>query len=158
MLLRVSSGDEDIEGREGTSTSGRSDAVGEDLVARLLEVGVGEDEADIACELSMARTHAMRRGRRTLDVGKQALVLGRVGNEALQRAADHGVLAHEHDAFAAQRLADLVHLLRRDIVDGDDEDALVLLEERLELVKVSGLCFFLAPHCVRGDAKGSLRT
>jgi ABC-type Mn2+/Zn2+ transport system ATPase subunit len=85
----------------------------------------------------------------TLDVREQALVLRVVADEALQRAAHHGVLAHEHDALAAERLADLVHLLRRHIVDGDDEDALVLLEEHLELVEVSGLGFFLAPHYVR---------
>lgn len=95
---------------------------------------------------------------RTLDVGKETLVLGRVGDESLQRAADHGVLAHEHNGLATERLADLVHLLRRDIVDSDDEDALVLLEEHLELLKVSGLELFSAPHCVLFDAKGSLRT
>jgi hypothetical protein len=82
-------------------------------------------------------------------VRQQALVLGRVTDEALQRTADHGVLAHQHDTLAAERVADLVHLLRRDIVDGDDEDALVLLEERLELLEVDSLGFFLAPHCVR---------
>jgi len=88
-------------------------------------------------------------GTRTLDEGEQTLVLGRVGDQTLQRTADHGVLAHEDDTLAAERVADLVHLLRRDIVDGDDEDALVLLEKRLELLEVSGLGFFLAPHCVR---------
>jgi hypothetical protein len=96
--------------------------------------------------------------RRTLDVGEKALVLGRVSDQALQSTADHGVFAHEHNTLAAERLTDLVHLLRRDIVDGDDEDALILFEERLELLEVSGLGFFLAPHCVRGDAKGCLRS
>ena len=51
-----------------------------------------------------------------------------------------------------------MHLLRRDIVDGDDEDRAVLLEENLKLLEVSGLGFFLAPHCVRFDAKGCLRS
>ena len=88
-------------------------------------------------------------GKRTLDVGKKALVLWVVGDKTLQSTADHGVLAHEDDTLAAERLTDLVHLLRRDIVDGDDEDALVLLEEDIELLEVSGLGFFLAPHCVR---------
>jgi hypothetical protein len=100
----------------------------------------------------------MQTYKRTPDVGKQALVLRRVGDQALESATDHGVLAHENDTLTAQRLADLVHLLGRDIVDGDDENALVLLEEHLELVEVSGLGFFLAPHCVRGDAKGCLRS
>ena len=60
----------------------------------------------------------------------------------------HRVLAHQDDALAAQRLADLVHLLRRDIVDGDDEDAAVLLKEPLQLVEVRGLDCGLAPHSV----------
>jgi hypothetical protein len=50
MILRVSSRDEDVKRRHGTSTSGGSDTVGENLVTDLLEIGVGEDEADIACE------------------------------------------------------------------------------------------------------------
>ena len=50
MFLRVSGGDEDITGRERTSTGWGGDTVGEDLVTDLLEVGVGEDEADVACE------------------------------------------------------------------------------------------------------------
>jgi len=49
-LLRVSGGDEDITGSEGTGTGRSSDTVGEDLVADLLEVAVGEDEANVACE------------------------------------------------------------------------------------------------------------
>jgi hypothetical protein len=39
-----------------------------------------------------------------------------------------------------------VHLLRADIVDGDDEDRLVLVEQALELIEVSGLGCGLAPH------------
>lgn len=91
-------------------------------------------------------------------MGKQVLVLGEVGDETLQSAADHGVLAHENDTLTAEGLADLVHLLGRDIVDGDDEDALVLLEEVLELLEVSGLECFSAPHYDRFDTIGSLRT
>jgi hypothetical protein len=49
LFLRVSGGDHDIEGSHGTGTSGSSDTVGEDLVTDLLEIGVGEDEADVAC-------------------------------------------------------------------------------------------------------------
>lgn len=94
----------------------------------------------------------------TLDVGHEALVLGEVVDETLQGTANHGVLAHENDTLATERLADLVHLLGRDIVDGDDEDALVLLEENLELAEVGDLVFFLAPHYDRFDTIGSLRT
>lgn len=39
-----------------------------------------------------------------------------------------------------------MHLLGRDIVDGDDEDGLVVLEQALELVEVAGLVRGLAPH------------
>jgi hypothetical protein len=111
----------------------------------------------LPAELSMPAGDAARI-QHTTDVGQKALVVWVVGDKALQRTADHGVLSHKDDTLAAERLADLVHLLRRDIVDGDDEDALVLLEEHLELLKVSGLEFFRAPHCVRVDAKGCLRS
>jgi hypothetical protein len=43
-------------------------------------------------------------------------------------------------------VADLVHLLRADIVDADDEDRLVFFEEALELVEVAGLVSCSAPH------------
>jgi hypothetical protein len=58
----------------------------------------------------------------------------------------HGVLAHQDDTLATEGLTNLVHLLRRDIVDGDDEDGLVLLEQALELVEIAGLVSALAPH------------
>lgn len=53
--------------------------------------------------------------------------------------AYHSVLAHQDDTLTAHGDTDLVHLLGRDIVDGDDEDGLVLLEQALELVEVAGL-------------------
>lgn len=56
-----------------------------------------------------------------------------------QQITYHGVLAHQDDTLATEGLSDLVHLLRADIVDRDDEDGLVLLEKALELVKVAGL-------------------
>lgn len=40
----------------------------------------------------------------------------------------HGVLAHQDNTLAAEGVSDLVHLLRADIVDGHDEDRLVLPE------------------------------
>lgn len=131
MFLRVSGRDEDITGSDGTGTSRGGDTVGENLLTDVLEVTVGEDEADVACNASVESAQTVAWKIRTLDVGEQALVLGEVANEALESAADHGVLAHQNDTIATERLADLVHLLGRDIVDGDDEDALVLLEEVL---------------------------
>lgn len=95
----------DIEGSEGTSTSGGGDLVSGDKVADLLEVGGGEDEADVAP-----------------DVGKQLLELGVLGEDRTKRTADHGVLAHHDDSLATESDTDLVHLVGTDIVDIDDED------------------------------------
>ncbi|KAB8596072.1 hypothetical protein FH972_025783 [Carpinus fangiana] len=67
----VAGRDEDIAGGDGTGTGGRSDAVGQDLLADLLELAVGEDEADVA-----------------LDVRKKRSVLGGVTDEALESTAD----------------------------------------------------------------------
>lgn len=60
-----------IGGRDGTSTGWGSDPVGQDFLAGLLEVAVGEDEADVA-----------------LDVWEEALVLGEIGLEGPQGAAN----------------------------------------------------------------------
>jgi hypothetical protein len=57
----------------------------------------------------------------------------------------HGVLAHQDNGLATEGETDLVHLLGGDIVDFDDEDRLVLLQQALELVKVTGFVR-LAPH------------
>jgi hypothetical protein len=58
----------------------------------------------------------------------------------------HGVLAHQDDSLTTEGVSDLVHLLRGDIVDGDDEDGAVLFEQALELVEVAGFVSSLAPH------------
>jgi hypothetical protein len=63
----VASGDPDVGGSDGTSTSGSSDTVDENLVTDLLEVAVGEDETDVAT-----------------DVGEETLVLGVVVDETLE--------------------------------------------------------------------------
>lgn len=70
------------------------------------------------------------------------------GRRGSQRSgiAYHGVLAHQDDAIAAEGLTNLVHLLRRDIVDRDDEDGRVLLQQALQLVEVAGLVSRFAPH------------
>ena len=39
-----------------------------------------------------------------------------------------------------------MHLLGRDIVDGDDEDGLVVLQQALQLVEVPSLVRGFAPH------------
>lgn len=58
----------------------------------------------------------------------------------------HGVLSHQDDTLSPERLSDLVHLLRADIVDGDNEDAAILLEKALQLIEIAGLVCGLAPH------------
>lgn len=82
---------------------------------------------------------------------QQALVLRKVADESLDGAAHHRVLAHQDHALAAQTLPDLVHLLGADIVDRHDEDGLVLLEQILELIKVSRLVGGFSPHDFFGN-------
>lgn len=57
----------------------------------------------------------------------------------IRKITHHGVLAHQDNTLTTEGMSDFVHLLGADIVDGDNEDALVLLEEALELVEVAGL-------------------
>jgi hypothetical protein len=137
----VSSGDEDIERSDGTGTGRGGDAVDENLLTGLLKVGVGEDETNVAWERIALVRRIWDRGacKLTLDVRKETLVLRGISDEALERTADHGVLAHQDNGITTESLTDLVHLLRRDIVDGDDEDGLVSLEKRLQLVEVDCL-------------------
>ena len=56
---------------------------------------------------------------RTFDVRKQTFVFRAVGEETLESSSDHGIFAHQDDGVASQVASDLVHLLRRDIVDAD---------------------------------------
>jgi hypothetical protein len=69
----------------------------------------------------------------------------------------HGVLAHQDNTLAAKGLTNLVHLLRRDIVDRDDEDGPVLLQQALQLVEVAGLVSRFAPHIFLVMKAGCLR-
>ena len=55
----------------------------------------------------------------TFDMRKQTLVLGAIADEPLESSADHGVLSHQDNGLASKAASDLVHLLRRDIVDTD---------------------------------------
>jgi hypothetical protein len=69
----------------------------------------------------------------------------------------HGVLAHQDNTLTAEGLTNLVHLLRRDIVDRDDEDGPVLLQQALQLVEVAGLVSRFAPHIFLVMKAGCLR-
>jgi hypothetical protein len=92
----------------------------------------------------------------TLDVRQNALDVGHAAilNEALDGTADHGVLAHQDDSLSAEGNADLVHLLGCDVVDGDDEDALVRLEQHLQLVEVRAFRSVLALSWRLGTRNG----
>jgi hypothetical protein len=139
----VTSRDPDIIRSNGTSSGGSSNFVGQDLVSDSFEVAVGEDKSDIA-----------------LYEWEETLILWRVRNETLdgttnlhnnqisqlsiwhmvyRSIAYHGVLAHQYDSLSAKSLTDLVHLLGADIVNADNENAVVLLEKALELIEVAGL-------------------
>ena len=64
----------------------------------------------------------------------------------MRRLSYHGVFTHQNDSISSKTLANLVHLLRADIVDGYDEDGLVFLQQCLELVEVYRFISCLAPH------------
>ncbi len=101
----VSGWNDDIDRRDSTSTGGSLDLVGRDDVTDFLEVARGEDEADVA-----------------LDVGEETLILGVLGEDVSECTSDHGVLSHQNDALATEGRTDLVHLIRTDVVDIDDEN------------------------------------
>ena len=84
----------DVQRREGTSTGGGGDLVGGDEVTDLLEVAGGEDESNVA-----------------LDVGKEPLELGVLGEDSTESTADHGVLAHHDDTLATEGNTNLMHLV-----------------------------------------------
>lgn len=68
----------------------------------------------------------------------------------------HGVLAHQDNTLVPESQSDLVHLLRADIVNLNDEDGGIFLEQALELVEVAGLVR-LAPHIFLVMKAGCLR-
>ena len=101
----VSSWNDDIDRRDSTSTGGSLDLVSGDDVTDFLEVARGEDEADVAP-----------------DMREETLVLGVLGENVSECTSDHGVLSHQNDALATKSRTDLVHLIRTDVVDIDDEN------------------------------------
>lgn len=101
----VSTWDPNVVGGNGTSSSGGSDDVGNNDFSDILQITGSEDETDVS-----------------LDVGEELLELGVFGKDDSETSSDHGVFTHEDDTFSSERLSDQVGLLRRDIVDVDDED------------------------------------
>jgi len=111
-----------IDGGEGTSLGGGGSPLLEDDLTGVLEVLVGEDEADVAD-----------------DVGEQLLQGGVLLEATTKSLADHGVLAHEDDSLATEGDTDLVHLVGAHIVGLDEENLVVLVNELVELLEVVGL-------------------
>jgi hypothetical protein len=97
--------DNDVLGCERTRTGRGGDLVGDDNVPDFLEILGGEDESNVA-----------------LDVGKEPLELGELAEDGAECTPDHGVLAHQDNAFTTEGLANLMHLIGTDVVDIDQED------------------------------------
>lgn len=77
---------------------------------------------------------------------QQAFILRIIGDKSFDGTANHGILAHQHGGVSSESLSDFVHLLRTNIVDGDDEDGFMGVEQRLKLVEVSSFASRFAPH------------
>lgn len=75
--------------------------------------------------------------------------------------AYHGVLSHKNNTLRltipSQTLSNLVHLLRTDIVDGDNEYGFMGFQQALKLVEVGRLVTSLAPHIFLKMKTGYLR-
>merc|ERR1740116_475484 len=118
----VLGGHHDVNGGESASLGRGLHLVGEEQVAHVQQLHLGEHEANVL-----------------LDVRHQTLQVW-VG---LQMATDglphHGVLAHEDHSLTPQGNTDLLHLLGADIVSAHDEALGVLIEEGGEFGEVVGL-------------------
>jgi hypothetical protein len=109
-----------------------------DLLAHLLEVSLGEDEANVADE----QVHERVKG----------VVAGLLGVD-LDAAPDERVLAHEHHRVAPEAPADVLELLGADVVGEGDEHLGVLIEQAAQLLVVRDLLLRLGPldrHRCRG--------
>jgi len=112
----VASGNDHIVRRNRTSLGRRSDSVGQNGVAHSAQVTVGEHEADVA-------PHKRQ----------QSLVGGRRRNAAAKNLANHRVLAHQKDTFTTNRNANLLHVVRADIVSTNHQDLGVFVKLVVEL-------------------------
>merc|ERR550537_1042735 len=93
-------------------------------LADLVHVTVAEDKPDVPVD------------RREQLVEAELLVHGHV---VAQARADHRVLAHQDRRLATELHADLLHLLRADEVDTDDQGLRAALQELDQLGEVRGL-------------------
>jgi len=98
----VLGGDDDIKGSQCSGTGRGSNLVGNEHVPNTNQFFLGEDESDVS-----------------LDVGEKLVKLGVGAQVSTDGLAHHGVLAHEDNGMAAERDADLLHLLGTNIVGVD---------------------------------------
>ena len=96
---------DDVKGSQCSGTGRGSNLVSQEHVPDGDQLLLGENESNVS-----------------LDVVEKLLELGVVGQVSADGLAHHGVLAHEDDGMAAERHADLLHLLGSDIVGVDLKD------------------------------------
>jgi hypothetical protein len=135
----VARGDNDINWSNQPNTSRSTNLVLGHLLADLLEVSLGEDEADVADE----QVHERVEG-----------VVPSLVSVGLDAAPDERVLPHEHHGVAPQPAADVLELLGADVVGEGDEHLGVLIEQAAQLAVVRLLLFRLGPldrHRCRGN-------
>jgi hypothetical protein len=122
-LCRVEAGrarrDKHVDRRQSASARGGGHLVAIEHLLDVGEVAVRHDEGDVL-----------------LEVGDQVVELRALGRHVVERLAHLRVLAVEHLGRAAERHLDVLHLLRADVVDTDDEHALILGEKLGELREV----------------------
>ena len=95
-----------------------------DLLAHLLEVALGEDEADVADEEVHERVEGL---------------VPRLLGVDLDASPDERVLPHENDGVAPEAPADVQELLGADIVGEGDEHLGVLIQQGAQLLVVRDL-------------------
>ena len=105
-----------VDGSNHTSLGGSGHLELGHLFADAVEVRLGEDETHVAP-----------------DVRQQVGQVGVLPHVVADDLTHDGVLAHQHNAFAADGRAHLLHLLGPDEVNSDDEDVLVLIESAFKL-------------------------
>ena len=125
----VTGGHDDIDGRDQAHTGGRSDLVLGDLLPNLLEVSLSEHNADVADEQREQRVPRFIAG-----------PLAEHADGTLQES----VLPHEDDRVRPQAAADVLHLLRADIVGGADKRLAVLLQQLVHALVVNLLLLSLS--------------
>lgn len=128
--------DNDVGGGVGTGTGGSGNSVRQDQVTDVLEVTGCENETNVS-----------------LDERSQLLELRLLRDDQSESTSDHRVLSHENGTGTSERVSNLVHLLRSDVVNVDNEDRGVGVKGLIEpdepcLLCCSGSSHFGLDGCV----------